>query len=72
MSAVVIEVPETLMARLRDRAGQEGLSMEQKALDLLSRWAQRDALPAEEFHQQVEIAREEMERFRNTFRELSR
>lgn len=72
MSAVVVEIPDALMSRLRGRAEQEGVSVEQKALQLLQSWAQVEAPSPEEFHKQVQIAREELDRYRNTFRELSR
>ncbi len=72
MSSVVIEVPEALANRLHERAAKEGITVEQKAVQLLQGWAQQHEVSVEEFHAQVEIAREELERYRNTFGELSR
>jgi len=68
MSAVTIEVPETLLKSLRSRAEHEGVSLEQKTVELLQSWVRQQSVSPEQFHQQVEIAREELERFRNTFR----
>jgi hypothetical protein len=72
MSAVTIEVPETLLNSLRTRAQQDGVSLEQKTVELLQASVRQTPVSPAAFHEQVEIAREELERFRDAFRELSR
>jgi len=72
MSALTIHLSESLLEKLNGRAREEGTSVEAKTIALLEQWAQQQSVSADEFHRQVEVAREELERFRNTFRELSR
>jgi hypothetical protein len=70
--AITIELPETLAERVRAKAALEGTTIEAKTAELLARYGEPAISSDAEFSRQMAIAREELTRFRRTFRELAK
>jgi plasmid stability protein len=68
--AQTVRVPEELMARLRVKLAQDGVKFQKKALELLEAYVNSEQAPSEH-DRRMRIAKEEMERFRESFEILA-
>ena len=70
-TAMTVRIPGEFMERLRVRLAQDGEKFQSKTLELLEGYV--NGTPEEsEQERRMKIAREEMERFRESFEVLSR
>jgi hypothetical protein len=70
-TAMTVRIPSEFMERLRVRLAQDGEKFQSKTLELLEGYV--NGKPEESEHdRRMKIAREEMERFRESFEVLSR
>jgi hypothetical protein len=70
-TAMTVRIPGEFMERLRVRLAQDGEKFQSKTLELLEAYV--NGTPEESEHERrMKIAREEMERFRESFEVLSR
>jgi hypothetical protein len=70
-TAMTVRIPGEFMERLRVRLAQDGEKFQSKTLELLEEYV--NGTPEESEHERrMKIAREEMERFRESFEVLSR
>jgi hypothetical protein len=71
VTAMTVRIPSEFMERLRVRLVQDGEKFQSKTLELLEGYV--NGTPEQSEHdRRMKIAREEMERFRESFEVLSR